>query len=152
MKWPLLKVKEYKAVEYKTRTLFLCCSKPSSSSSSHSFSSPVQGRMCWWHVLHGSPAWCAYHAGVTETVKYCLFAALFWLCLYEALSVIRTFLKMFTGIIYCSSVSMRSGVFGSSCMAWQRARVEEISDSLHAYTAQQEFQSLFLMTFHSCGI
>lgn len=45
MKWSFLKVKEYKVEECKNRTLFLCCSKSSSSSYSF-FSSLAQGMVC----------------------------------------------------------------------------------------------------------
>lgn len=73
IKWPLLKVKEYKVVQHKT--LFLCCSK--SSPSSYSFPSLAQGKVCLvTHTVKFSVVVClAYLAGITLREKSCLFIA-----------------------------------------------------------------------------
>lgn len=111
------------------------------------FSCTRQGVRGNIHILQGFQEQRAYLAGVTVTLKYCLFVTLHWLFLYVALSVIRTFLEMSTATIHYRSSSVKSGVFGSSAMAWQWENSEEISDSLHAYTGEQGFQTPFSYYF-----
>lgn len=137
MKWSLLKVKEYKVVEYKPRRLFLCCSKPSPSS--HSFPPLAPGRVCWAHNITFPEV---AHAGIQwwwSAACLLLFtdSTFMWLwvssCLLEQFIIIALHQE--------SQVSV-AAVTSYNCLTVRKARRD-----LCAYMGEQRFQSLFSRNF-----